>query len=425
MNISNLSGKTNKWAVVAASSLLLASVVAGCGNKGGDASGGTTSGTTTPASTEFNGSDVVATVNGANITRADMYPQLVVQAGEPVLTQFINTQLVMQELKKNGLNVTDAEVEAFFTSHKAQDPRQAEQIDKIMKEGGSIWQVVQQRARLQLATEKLVTKDVKADPAAVKAWFTKNQARYGTPASVKVGLLFAGTKVRADTMLAQLKAKSKIFAQLVDDQKKSGDPAGANSTAEQSVPADRLAKDKSPLGLTVQKLGVGTFSPVVTVPSGQGKSAFAIATVTQKTPEIKADFAKNQAQAETDYKLEQVAREQLAKQPGGQKFEQVITQIEGSVQQQNAQQGRSGKVSYHDLLGVLTQSKLQEIQTRLHDSAKVTVSDTDLKKVAEQFKGSPSVENATSTSSNAASNSAAPAPAAPAPAAPAASPAKP
>ena len=264
---------------------------------------------------------------------------------------------------------------------------------------------------MQLATEKLIIKDVKADPAAVKAWFTKNQNRYGTPASLKVGLLFASTKVRADTMLAQLKAKTKTFDQLLEDQKKSTDPVAATS-AQQDVPAERLEKDKSPLGLAAKKLSAGQFSPVIAIPTGGGKNAFALITVVSKTPAVKPDFDKMKDQAEIDYKLEQVARDQVSKAPGGQTFEKSLTDIETRVTQMNAQQGNAAKMSYHDLLGLLSQGKAQEIQTKLRDTAKVTVADADLKKVADQFKGSGTpADSATNntTSNSATANDASPA----------------
>ncbi len=408
MNISvNTASKTNKWAVLAASGLLMTSVVAGCGNKGGGTASSTADngGSTTP-SANFSGSDVVATVNGDNITRGDLYPQMVATTGESALTDLINYNLVMQELKKNNLDVTDAEVDQFLADRKSQDPTQGAQIDQLIKDGGTRLDAVRRRARLQIATEKLVTKDVKADPADVKTWFAKNQSHYGTPARVKVGLLFASTKVRADTMLAQLKAKSKTFDQLLDDQKKMGDPVGANS-AQQDVPADKLEKDKSPLGAAARKLGVGEYSAVTPL----GKTAYAIITILSKTPAVTPDFDKMKDQATTDYKLEQVARDQVSKAPGGQTFEKTLTQIQTAVAQQAAQQGNASNPSYHDLLSLLAQGKIQEIQTKLRDEAKVTVADPDLKKVADQFKGSGAT-NATSndaTSNSATSNAAAPA----------------
>ena len=220
---------------------------------------------------------------------------------------------------------------------------------------------------------------------------------------MKVGLLVAGTKVRADTMLTQLKAKSKTFAQLVGDQKNSSDPASKSSTVDvPEFPADSLGKNLGPiLGPPAQKLGAGGFTPVVAL----GKDAFGIVSILSKTPATKADFEKLKVQAETDYKMEQVARQELAKNQKGQTLEKVIPQIEEAIMRQGQQQGNFAKPTYRELLGVLTQGKVQELQTRLRNEAKVTITDNDLKSVADKFKPSPTPV-ASSTANTATSNTA-------------------
>ena len=390
MNIGNKkwAGKT---AALSLSALLAASVVAGCGNKAtGDATSGASgaSGTNTSgtgaSATNFSGSDVVATVNGENITRGDLYPLMVASSGESLLTSLIGYQMLMQELKKSGLSVSEAEIDAFLQSRGEQNAAQKAQIDELTKTGGGKLDAVRRQVRSQLAIEKLVTKDIKADPAAVKTWFDKNQNLYATPAKVKVGLLLAGTKVRADTMLAQLKAKSKTFQQLVDDQKNSTDPTGKQSTTETpEVPADTLNQSLGPVvGAAAQKLALGGSSPVLSL----GQGAFGIISILSKSGGGKPDFNKLQATVETDYKLEQVARAQVSKNGNKQPFEQALKQVETAVQQQNSQQGNFAKPSYHDLLGLMAQAKVQEMQTKMRETAKVEVTDPDLKKVGDEFK---------------------------------------
>lgn len=426
MNIGN-----RKWAgrtaALSLSALLAASVVGGCGNKAADSgasgasgtSGTSTGGANTSASAaNFSGSDAVATVNGEAITRGDLYPLMVASSGENILTSLINYQMLMQELKKDNLSVSDSEVDAFIQARIDQGGPQAAQITALQKAGGAKLDAVRRQARSQLAVDKLLTKDVKADPAAVKAWFDKNQKRYATPAKVKIGLLTAGTKVRADTMLAQLKAKTKTFQQLVDDQKKSSDPVGKQSTTEApEVPADNLAQTLGPvLGAAAQKLPAGGFSPVV--PLGQG--AFGIISVLSKSGGSTPDFNKLQATVETDYKLEQVARAEVSKNGNKQPFDQVLKQVETAVTQQGLQQGNFSKPSYHDLLGLLTQAKAQETQTKMREAAKVEVTDPDLKKVGDEFKpvATPGATTSGATTPSAAPNSTVPNPAPAAPAAP-------
>lgn len=426
MNIGN-----RKWAgrtaALSLSALLAAGFVVGCGNKAADSGASGTSGTsgtnTSASAANFSGSDAVATVNGEAITRGDLYPLMVASSGENILTSLINYQMLMQELKKDNLSVSDSEVDAFIQARIDQGGPQAAQITALQKAGGAKLDAVRRQARSQLAVDKLLTKDVKADPAAVKAWFDKNQKLYATPAKVKVGLLLAGTKVRADTMQAQLKAKTKTLQQLVDDQKNSSDPVGKQSTTEApEVPADNLAQTLGPvLGAAAQKLPAGGFSAPLPV----GRGAFAIISILSKSGGSTPDFSKLQPTVETDYKLEQVARAEVSKSGNKQAFEQVLKQVETAVTQQGQRQGNFSKPSYHDLLGLLTQAKAQETQTKMREAAKVEVTDPDLKKVGDQFKPVATPSTTTSgattpgaTTPGAAPNSTAPNPAPAAPAAP-------
>jgi hypothetical protein len=62
------------------------------------------------------------------------------------------------------------------------------------------------------------------------------------------------------------------------------------------------------LGPVAQKLSVGQFSSVQEV-SKAPSPAYAIITIASKTGGDKPDFTKLQSRVESDYKLEQVARE--------------------------------------------------------------------------------------------------------------------
>jgi hypothetical protein len=377
------------WMALAASAVLSAGFVAGCNQSStGNSTGGTTTTSTTDSS--FSSDDSVATVNGEAITRGDLYKVLVTREGEPQLAELIRFETVMQELKKNNLEVTDEELNAVIEDQKLKNPASAAQIDELLKTGGTRLDVVKSNLRYRLAIDKLITKDVKADPAQVQAWFNKNQKRYATPSQVTVGLLLASTKVRADTMLTQLKGKSKTFAQLVEEQKKAKDPLGARSVdASPPVPSDTIVETMGPiLGPIAQKLGVGQFSSVQEV-SKAPNPAYAIMTIVSKTGGGKPDFKKLKSQVETEYKLEQVARESLKNSPTKQTLEQAVAQTEGMIMQQNMQQQNFSKPGYRDVLSALTQQKGQELVSRLQTSAKVEVSDPSLKRVEEQFKPIP------------------------------------
>ncbi|MBW3638216.1 MAG: SurA N-terminal domain-containing protein, partial [Armatimonadetes bacterium] len=83
---------------------LLGASLAGC-NNGNNGGGGVIGGAAVGKS-----SDTLATVGGTKVTRAELGAFLEAQQGEQVLPYLIDTQLIFENLKSKGLEVTDAEI---------------------------------------------------------------------------------------------------------------------------------------------------------------------------------------------------------------------------------------------------------------------------------------------------------------------------
>lgn len=378
MNIQNSLNRVLVVGVFATAAMTFA----GCGNKTNTSTtGGTSSTGTTSSDTSFSSSDAVATVNGDTISRGDLYAMMAAQSGEQTLKQLISYQAIMQQLKKNNLEVTDAEIDAYIESIKAESPQSAPQLDEIVKGGGSRLESLRKSARISLASIELMTKDVKVDDAKLKAWFGKNGAQYDKKENLRTGLLATSTKARADLMASQLKAKTKTFAQLVEEQGKANDPQGRSSTITNTPTGTRaeIVKTFGPqIGSALQKVPIGGNTSVILA---QPKPpAYVIAGIVSGTPAQKADFTKMRAQAEQDYKLEQVAREEIKKSGNQQPFEAVVKQYEAGM----AQQG-GPKPSYRNILTMLTQPRAQAIQTDVTKGMDLKINDPELVKVAEQF----------------------------------------
>lgn len=398
MNIQNSLNRVLVVGVFAAAAMTFA----GCGNKTNTGTtGGTSSTGTTSSDTSFSSTDAVATVNGDAITRGDVYAMMASQAGEPALKQLIDYHALMQQLKKNNLEVTDAEIDAYLESIKVESPQSAVQLDEIVKNGGSRLEALRMGARISLAKIELMTKDVKVDEAKLKAWFDKNRAQYDKKENLRTGLLAASTKARADLMASQLKAKTKTFAQLVEEQGKANDQQARSSTlAGPAGTRTEIVKTFGPqIGAALQNVPIGGNSAVIL--AQPQPPAYVIAGIVSGTPAQKADFTKMRAQAEQDYKLEQVAREELKKSGNKQPFEAVVKQYEAGM----AQQG-GPKPSYRNILTLLTQPRAQAIQTDVTKGMVLKIEDPELVKVAEQF---PTPTPAAPTGSPAGSPGASPA----------------
>jgi foldase protein PrsA len=373
---------------------IFVSALSGCNRNG---AGGGIGGTS--------GGDTVATVNGTAIGRNELHSLLEATGGEAAVRELVLRQLVMQELQKQGLSVTDEEVEKGLKDAAAkQTGPNAEELQRAISTPGPRQDYFRNQVRTDIALNRIVTKDVKVDDAQLKTWFEKNKARYGTPAQVKLGLLLASTKVRADTMAAQLKSGTKTFAQLVQEQKKAQDPVAQGSIAEmpEFMAVESLSQFSPAVATQIKNLKPNQNTGAMLLTPGGGQQIYGVVRLAARQEATRPDFTAMRETAEQDYKLEQVARKEL---PPGATMDQMLKQVEGMVAQQNA--GRTmQRPSYRDMLNVMVQGAKQKVLTGLQQSAKVEIADASYASVAEAFKPQPGAPGAPGQAPNGAAGEA-------------------
>ena len=284
----------------------------GCNSGGGDAAAG-----------GGGGSDVLATVGGENITRAQLRDYVEGKQGAQALQTLIDNRLLQQSLKTKGGAVTDQEVtdelqeqlKDLQKQEKLSPPRPgatpvSKSFQDLLSEKGPRFAALQEDTRSTLTNIKVLTKDIPASEADLKTYFAKNHAIYDTPALVQCGALISSTPVRAKTLLAQLNNKSRTFKQLVDEQAKANDRAAGQSFYDRPISPDNLPPQlKTPL--TTLKLGAISNVIALQAPGAPGSGAasssiYFIFTVIKRIPGQKADFASVKSRVERAYKLEKL-----------------------------------------------------------------------------------------------------------------------
>lgn len=361
-----------RWKIGVLAALATAAFLAGCGsnNSGPTGTGG--------------GGGSVAVVNGQSIDREALRDHLEATNGESALRQLIDFALVTQKAKAEGIEISDAEVSAAIE----QRSKNNSDISQVVQTGGVRLEALQRQTRYQLALDKLLTKDIKVTDDQLKKWFTSHSKYYDRPERVKIGFLLAATKVRADTMAAQLKSKAKSFQELVLEQQKANDRLGQGSQAE-SPQMVEVGTMPPAIKAALAKLKPGDTSSVLTI--GQApRQAFAIVRLVDRQPAVKADFVKMKDELTMDYKLEQVARQLNTQNPSNPPFERSLQQVEAILAQQSGGQ----RPDYRSILSFITQTGAQNLTSGLHTAAKVEIKDDAYVKVGESFKPVPGSESA-------------------------------
>lgn len=368
--------------------------LAGCNR--GDA--GSTGGATLTGAATGSSSDTLATVGTVKVTRADLSALLEAQGGQQALPILIDTQLVFEALKAKSLEVSDAEVDTEFARRQAKDPQLAAQIAT----GGALIPLLKVSLKREIAVQRLLTAGITPTEAQVKAFFEKNHSYYDTPEKVKVGILFASTKVRADLLASQLKNKSKTFEALVAEQKKALDPIASQSIASRTN-FDSLETFPPPVRAQLLKLPKGGTTTPVSLNLGLPSPVFLIFRKVDFQPLKKADFTAIRADVEADYKSAQIAAKTAAKNPQNPKFDETLKRTFDAIKNGNQQVPPNPNVTLHDALNSINQYAASELMQGLRSGGTVQIQDPAYTKVATAYQA----PTAPGTADNAASSNAA------------------
>ncbi|MFO7275104.1 MAG: peptidylprolyl isomerase [Bacillota bacterium] len=171
------------------------------------------------SSTQRPGADaeVIATVNGDRITRAEVHDKLMAYYGAGVVDDMILTRLVDQEAAKAGVTVTDAEVEEKFAATKAAYGGDLNFAWALSQYGLTEAQFRDMLRRDMVAT-RVLRQQLQPDDATLRAYFDEMQSSDETR-KIKVRHILVETEEKANEIRAQLNAGAD-FAELAKAESK-------------------------------------------------------------------------------------------------------------------------------------------------------------------------------------------------------------
>jgi len=123
-----------------------------------------------------------------------------------VVPFLISAAWITGEAKDQGIAVSDAEVKKQFETQKKQSyPKEAD-FQKFLKGSGMTLEDLLFRVKVDTLSQKIRDKVTKGattvTPAAIKAYYAKNKAKFGTPEQRDVHLVLTKTKAKADAAKA-------------------------------------------------------------------------------------------------------------------------------------------------------------------------------------------------------------------------------
>lgn len=157
---------------------------------------------------------LAARVNGEIITRLSVIQQLEKQKGKEVLEGMVTKALILQEMKKKGITVTDEEVNQEIKKIETSLTQQGRTLPEALAEQGLSRNELFEQLKIQKMIEKLFSKDAVVSEKEVDEYIEKNKDALPQDQDPKV------LRTTIKDQLKQQKLTTKFQTWLEDLQKK-------------------------------------------------------------------------------------------------------------------------------------------------------------------------------------------------------------
>ncbi len=130
----------------------------------------------------FKGQFIVALVNGQPISRLTLIKELEKQSGEGTLEALVTKALVLQEAEKQGVSVSDEEVGQEIAQIEENLGAQGQNLDQVLGMQGISREDLEEQIRMQKTAEKIAGGDLEVTDEEVENYFTENQDSFSEEA---------------------------------------------------------------------------------------------------------------------------------------------------------------------------------------------------------------------------------------------------
>ncbi|MGN7763684.1 foldase protein PrsA [Paenibacillus sp. 22594] len=146
----------------------------------------------------------VASVNGTDISKSELYDKLVEAGGEATLQNLITNTLVDQEAKKANITVTDADITTEIEDLKTQFGGE-EALNNALQQSSMTLDDLKKQMPMQVKIRKLIEPKVTVTEDEISKYYDENKASFNQEEQVRASHILVKTKEEADAIVKQLK----------------------------------------------------------------------------------------------------------------------------------------------------------------------------------------------------------------------------
>lgn len=123
----------------------------------------------------FKGLFIVAMVNGQPVTRLQLIQDLEKQYGKQALNTLVTKALIQQEAKKQGVSVSDKDVQDEIKKIEASLTAQGQSLEQVLSMQGRTKASIVEDIRLQKLVEKMLAKNITISDKEVNDYIEQNK----------------------------------------------------------------------------------------------------------------------------------------------------------------------------------------------------------------------------------------------------------
>lgn len=160
---------------------------------------------------------VVATVNGRPISRMAVVSEVEKRYGKETVDNLVTKELILQEASKNGVTVSQEEIDAEVKKIEDDLTKQGQTLDEVLTMQGLTKADVEDNLKIKIYIEKLLSDKVSVSDDDAKKYFDENKTLFEKDAKfedqkeqIKTQLKDQKLQEQFQTWLADLKANAKV-----------------------------------------------------------------------------------------------------------------------------------------------------------------------------------------------------------------------
>ncbi len=147
--------------------------------------------------------EVVATVNGEKIYKNDLYEAMISSGGKEMLNQLISKELIIQESKRQGIEVSKEEIDQELNKFTEE---LGAYFDQFLEQSNMTKEQLRKELEINQCLRKMALEQIEISDQDLEAYFEENRDKFNISEQVEARHILVKTEEEAAGIISELQA---------------------------------------------------------------------------------------------------------------------------------------------------------------------------------------------------------------------------